>query len=76
VKKEVSQSPNFFEEPEMIAKDIRVSDNFQFMCAEIAQYTTDDLAESYLNNYKPLLKPIKLFLVHYVLWFGHSKTGF
>jgi len=49
----------------MIAKDIRVADDFQFMHAEITQYTTDDSAASYLNNYKPLLEPIKLFLVHY-----------
>ncbi|GEM_PF-1690634 len=63
--KEVSPSPHFLEEAEMREKDIRVADDFQFASAKIAQYTTDDLAESYLNNYQKMLKPIKLFLVHY-----------
>lgn len=49
----------------MIDKDIRVADDFQFAYAKIAQYTNDSTADSYLNNYKPLLKSIKLFLVHY-----------
>ncbi len=54
----------------MIAKDIYVADDFQFVYAEITQYTTDDLAKIYLNNYKQLLKSIKLFLVHYVKEFS------
>jgi len=61
----VSPSPHLLEGPEMMNKDIRVADDFQFAYAKIAQYTNDSTADSYLNNYKPLLKPIKLFLEHY-----------
>lgn len=59
------RSPSVQEKSEMLAKEIRVADDFQFACADIVQYTTDDLATSYLNNYQRLLKPIKWFLTHY-----------